>query len=134
MDLSSLIHRLRELPQYDQLRRTIISGDAPPGPLLLPRAARAATAAALVRDLGRSAVLIVPRSDRLLALAEELPAWDPQLQLLAFPEPNPIFYEHTAWWPRTIQQRASALAILTAAQNTTDACFPANNHPTLIMA
>jgi transcription-repair coupling factor (superfamily II helicase) len=134
MNISSLIERLRRLPEYQQLRRTIISGEEMHGPLLLPRAARAATAAALVRDLNRSAVLVVPHNDRLLTLAEELPAWDPELKLIPFPEPNPIFYEHTAWWPRTIQQRAAALAIMTADQPQNEGNSPAANHPALILA
>ncbi len=134
MNLTSLIDRLRKLPEYEQLRRTIISGEELLGPLLLPRAARAATAIALIRDLDRSAVLVVPRNDRLLTLAEELPAWDPELQLISFPEPNPIFYEHTTWWPRTIQQRAAALAILTADKPPNEGGALAANHPTLILA
>jgi len=134
MDISSLIHRVRDLPEYLRLQQTILSGGDDPGPLLLPRAARAALAVALVRDLGRNAVLIVPRNDRLLMLSEELPAWDPGLRLLPFPEPNPIFYELAAWWPRTIQQRAAGLATLTASQHAQAEVSTKVDSPTLILA
>ncbi|HEY71434.1 MAG TPA: transcription-repair coupling factor, partial [Anaerolineae bacterium] len=113
MNLSALIRRFHELPEYDPLRGAMLSGKDVPPFLDLPRAVRAALAVSLVRDLKRNSLLLVARNDRMLTLSEELLAWDPQLRLLLFPEPNPIFYEQAAWWPRTIHQRAATLAILT---------------------
>ncbi len=134
MDLSSLCDRVRRIPEYEQLRQVMASGKEVQGPLLLPRAARVAVAVSLVRDLGRTALLLVPRNDRMLTLAEEIPSWDPELHLLTFPEPNPIFYEHTPWWPRTIQQRAAALAFITAKNEVEPDTQMKVDRPTLILA
>jgi transcription-repair coupling factor (superfamily II helicase) len=70
----------------------------------------------------------------MLTLAEEIPSWNPDLRLLTFPEPNPIFYEHTPWWPRTIQQRAAAMAFVTAKNGEKPDLHLETEQPTLILA
>ncbi len=113
MDLSSLLDAIRALPTYQSLLKGLARGRTPEQPLRLIRAARPPVAAALAEDLGRPVVLLVSRHDRLLTLAEEMPAWAPKLRLLPFPDPRPLFYERAAWGPRTIGQRLTVLAALT---------------------
>jgi transcription-repair coupling factor (superfamily II helicase) len=115
MDLSGLLERLRAVPAYRSLREDLASRNRGRGCLRLPRSARAPVAAALACDLRRPVALLVPRPDRMLVLAEELPAWAPGLQVLSFPDPGPLFYERVAWGPRALRQRITTLAALTEA-------------------
>jgi transcription-repair coupling factor (superfamily II helicase) len=62
-------------------------------------------------------VLVVPRVDRALTLAEELPYWDPGIDVAILPEPDPLFYELLPWAERTRQQRAGILARLASETN-----------------
>jgi len=114
MDLSPLLARIRSLPDYVSLLQALTSDRSIPHPLRLPRATRPALAAAITRDLQRPVLLILPRADQLLTLAEEIPAWDPELDLLTFPDPNPLFYERSPWGPRTIHHRVTTLTKLTS--------------------
>jgi len=134
MDLAALLGAVRTLPAYRSLLTDLSERVAPDAPLRLIRAARPAIAAALAEDLPRPVVLLVSRHDRLLTLAEEMPAWAPGLHLLPFPDPRPLFYERAAWGPRTIGQRISALAALTAAQQPLTPAGAETPGPTLIMA
>jgi transcription-repair coupling factor (superfamily II helicase) len=79
----------------------------------LPRSARPYVIAALAGQ-GEAAITLVvtARVERAHDLAEQLPAWDPTLRVLSFPEPNPIFYERAPWGPRTIRARLQVLARL----------------------
>ena len=113
MDLSGLLDRLRAAPAYVTLRSDLASRTRGTGCLRLLRSARAPVAAALAQDLRRPIALLVPRPDRMMVLAEELPAWAPGLQVLPFPDPGPLFYERAPWGPRTIRQRVVTLAALT---------------------
>jgi transcription-repair coupling factor (superfamily II helicase) len=135
MDISSLLTSIRALPEYARLCQSLTSGEAPRRALQLPRAVRLPVAAALAGDLKRPVVFLLARADRMLTLSEELPAWDPDLQLLTFPDPNPLFYECAPWTPRTLRQRVTVLSTLTA-----DSQPPGSRNktkldlPTLIMA
>src|SRR3990170_2511981 len=117
MDLSGLLEPIRLLDGYQGLRRSLAEERDLCRLVPLPHAARIPVAAALAVDLAMPVLYVVARSDRLLALAEELPAWEPALRVLTFPSPNALFYEVTPWGPRTIQQRIGVLAALTAAQD-----------------
>jgi transcription-repair coupling factor (superfamily II helicase) len=132
MNLAALLRPIRELPAYGELLESLRLRKKDQPPLRLPRAARPALAAALSLDLGRPVVLLLPRHDRLLNLAEELPAWAPGLRILPFPDPRPLFYELASWGPRTLAQRASALAALTEGMEPNAEPGPAA--PTLILA
>jgi transcription-repair coupling factor (superfamily II helicase) len=113
MDISSLLQFLRGLSDYAELCEKLERGENIPYPLRLPRAVRPALITALAQDLKRPIVILLPRVDRMLTLSDELPAWDPDLSFLPFPDPNPLFYEKTAWSSRTIRRRATVLAELT---------------------
>jgi len=114
MNLSGLLQIIRNLPQYQQMLVTISKGDGLQLSLDLPRAARPAFAAALTEDLNRPVLFVVARNDRLLNLLEEIPAWAAGLEVHPFPVPSPLFYELAPWDERTIRQRATVLAKLTA--------------------
>ena len=114
MDLSSLVGAIRRLPAYRALLEDLARGAPPDQPQRLIRSARPPVAAALAEDLRRPVVLLLSRHDRLLTWVEEAPAWAPDLRLLPFPDPRPLFYERAAWGPRTIGQRLSVLSALTA--------------------
>lgn len=112
MDLSGLLDPIRALHGYSSLLRDIRDGRALPSSAPLMRSVRPAVAAALAVDSSLPVVYVVAHSDRLLALADELPSWAPELDVRAFPSPNALFYEVAPWGPRTIHQRVGVLAAL----------------------
>jgi transcription-repair coupling factor (superfamily II helicase) len=112
MDLLSLLGILREQAGYSSLLHQLASGEPLPSSVHLPRSARPALAAALALDLRRVVLCLVARPDRMQVLADEIPIWAPDLPLLTFPSPVPLFYETTTWGPRTIADRVRVLARL----------------------
>jgi len=70
----------------------------------------------------------------MIALIEEIPAWDPDLKILPFPDPNPLFYEQAAWSHSTIRRRVTCLASLTADRIPGGPSTNAFNQPTIIIA
>lgn len=80
----------------------------------LRRAARLPFLAALQRELNRPIVFLTDRTDRALAMQEELNLWAPQASRLFFPEPTPLFYENAAWGENTRRERLTALTALAA--------------------
>ena len=134
MDLSSILGLIRELPEYQAIHDSLAAGQVAPRSLALPRAARPTIAAVLSLDLRRSVVLVVSRPDRLLTLSDEIPAWAPELRLLPFPDPRPLFYERAYWGPRTLCQRVVALTTLTTGQLPGGPQPSASPPPSLILA
>jgi transcription-repair coupling factor (superfamily II helicase) len=112
MNLTSVVDRLRTVPEYRGLLESLSRHAAGAQSLRLPRSARPMLAAAMAQDLSCTVIYLVSRADRLLAVQEELNAWAPDLGIHAFPEPNALFYEPAAWGPRTIRQRAATLAYM----------------------
>ncbi len=82
----------------------------------LPRTARLALLARLQLDLQVPMLLLTNRSDRALALFDELSFWLPEGNNLYFPEPNPLFYEAMAWSERTRLDRLSVFSQLARQQ------------------
>ncbi len=80
----------------------------------LRRSARLPFLAALQFELSRPIVLLTDRTDRVLALAEELALWAPELPRFLFPEPAPLFYEQAAWGENTRRDRLNTLTLLAA--------------------
>jgi transcription-repair coupling factor (superfamily II helicase) len=107
MDLATLLDLIRQAPGY----LSSLSALSSHSPLSLPllSAARAPVAAALAKDVAAPTLIIAPRADRVLALAQEMPYWLPDPDLIVFPEPDPLFYEPQAWGNRTRQQRIQTL-------------------------
>lgn len=114
MDLSPVLQTIRDLPGYGNLHRRLGGDGKTTLSLPLSRAARPPIAASLALDLRQPILYVVPRNDRLHALLDELNAWSPEIRLLTFPEPNPLFYEQAPWNARTINQRIRCLATLVA--------------------
>jgi transcription-repair coupling factor (superfamily II helicase) len=106
MDLSSLLPTLH---QSIEPQEAISSGVLP-----LPASARAPVAASLISVLSAPMLVVSPRFDRVLTLAQELPHWIPQSEVAIFPEPDPLFYEKLPWGEQTRLQRAEILARLAA--------------------
>ncbi len=78
----------------------------------LPRAVRLPLTARLHRDLARPVLLISNRSDRALAMFEELGFWMDETDAHYFPEPNPLFYEKSTWGKGTRRDRLAVLTML----------------------
>lgn len=134
MDISSLLTYIRSMPEYSKLYQALIADHKLPHPLRLPRAVRPIMASALTRDLKCPVVYLLSRTDRLLTIAEELAAWDPELNILTFPDPNPLFYERAPWTPRTLRHRMINLAALTADLQLYNTQDPSTLRPLLILA
>jgi transcription-repair coupling factor (superfamily II helicase) len=121
MDLSRLLPLFQDHPRFSELlkrlqREAASAGAAPSSvSLSLLRAARPPLLAALARRLSAPIVLLTARADRALLLRDEIAAWDPQVEPLIFSEPTPVFYEPSPWGPRTVRERITALAGLSAA-------------------
>ncbi len=106
MDLSPLLPALRQsVDPADGVSR---------GTLPLPSSARAPIAASLMDAFAGPLLMVAPRVDRVLTLAQELPHWNPQIDVAVFPEPDPLFYERLPWGERTRQHRAEILARVAA--------------------
>jgi transcription-repair coupling factor (superfamily II helicase) len=111
--METLLNKIRELPQYQQLLRKLqANGTQLPG-LGLPRAVRLPVLAALHRDLNWPILLITDRADHALSLHDELGFWikSPRFH---FGEPNPLFYEQAAWGVTTRRERLQTLTALAA--------------------
>lgn len=117
MNLSGLLPALRALPEYRAALEALDVARSGPVALALPRAARIPVVAALAHDTQRPTLALAARSDRALALADELNVWLPSGAIQHFVEPNPLFYEYDAWGARTIRARLSVLATLSNLQS-----------------
>ena len=104
MDLSSLLPALRQSLEPEN---AIASGLLP-----LPTSARAPVAASMISERSAPLLIVSPRFDRVLTLAQELPYWTPSTPVAIFPEPDPLFYEKLPWGAQTRLQRAEILARL----------------------
>jgi len=117
-----LLDAIGELPAYRtllaELQKSpdILEGLAEKRPvragLGLPRSARLPLVAQLHRDLHHPVLLITNRSDRALALYEELQFWLGAEGVYYFPEPNPLFYERSGWGAGTRRDRLQVLTML----------------------
>src|SRR5215216_1425117 len=111
--MQSVLDKIRELPQFQQLLSQLRSnGKQLPG-LGLPRAARLPVLTALHQDLNRPILLVTDRADHALSLYDELGFWisSPRYH---FGEPNPLFYEQAAWGVTTRRERLQTLTALSA--------------------
>ncbi|MDY6846184.1 MAG: transcription-repair coupling factor [Chloroflexota bacterium] len=110
-----LLDKINSLPAYQGLLARLNEGldtsDTVQG-LGLPRAARLPVVARLYQDLKRPILLISNRADRALTLFEELQFWLGETQAYYFPEPNPLFYERSAWGKGTRRDRLAVLTLL----------------------
>jgi transcription-repair coupling factor (superfamily II helicase) len=111
MSLEHLIQQIAD--SFRDVIQPLQAGESLPN-LGLRRAARLPLAAALYEQLQRPLLLLTDRTDRALALADELGQWVPQAQRMIFPEPAPLFYENASWGETTRRERLNVLTILAA--------------------
>lgn len=115
LNLSGLLDVLKHEPTYQSLLDSLDIKSKPgagPAPLGLIRAARPFVLSALARDTQRPLVVVSARLDQATNIAEQLLAWDPSLRVMMYAEPNPLFYEHAPWGPRSTRARLTVLAAL----------------------
>src|SRR5215813_11133445 len=111
MHLDGLLPLMRQLPSYQALLDRLRSGGTTPDQHLL-RAARPFVSAALAQDLKRPVLIVTARVERAYNVAEQLPVWLPDRQVLRFAEPSSLFYERSPWAAPTIRARLDVLAHL----------------------
>ena len=93
-----------------------LQGGQPVSPLGLRRSARLPVLAMLNTAVQQPLLLLTDRTDRALALAEELSLWAPTAPRYLFPEPTPLFYEEAPWGLTTRRDRLTVLTLLAAYQ------------------
>jgi transcription-repair coupling factor (superfamily II helicase) len=108
MNLSGLLELVRAQEAYRALLADPGRGES----LGLPRAARAFVVAGLAADLGLPLLVVTGRAESAHNLAEQLPAWWPNLHVLTYAAPHPLFYERAEWGPRARRARLQTLARL----------------------
>ncbi|MBN1312282.1 MAG: DEAD/DEAH box helicase, partial [Anaerolineae bacterium] len=110
MKLSGLLELIRNNTAYRAVLADLHSGGGQSLGLL--RAARPYVTAALAQDSGMPVLAVTARIDLAHNLAEQLLAWAPNLRVLTYAEPNPIFYQRTPWGPGSKRARLQVLAEL----------------------
>src|SRR5512147_83548 len=110
MNLSGLLELIRAWPSYQALlaQTTKAAGQS----LGLIKAARPFVVAALARDTAQPVFVVTSRIDRAQNLAEQLLAWAPDLRVLTYSDPGPLFYQRTPWGANAIRQRLQVMAAL----------------------
>jgi transcription-repair coupling factor (superfamily II helicase) len=106
-----LIEQIRELPAYRSFLQSLQSTPNRSG-LGLMRSARLPVIAALHQDIEAPFLVITDRTDRALAVMDELSYWMGGQTPYYYPEPNPLFYEPAAWGTVTRRDRLQALTAL----------------------
>ena len=99
------------LPGYSDILASAGPGKTVPG-LGLIRSARLPVSVALAKDLNAPVLILTDRSERAFTLGDELKFWYPTANRLAFPAPNPLFYEQASWGNITRRERLQTLASL----------------------
>ncbi|MDD5467989.1 MAG: transcription-repair coupling factor [Anaerolineales bacterium] len=111
MELDALISLLSQ--SLASLAQSVQANEALSA-LGLRRAERPPVLAALRRQLRRPILLLTDRADHTLTFYDELALWSPEEPRQLFPEPNPLFYERSAWGEHTRRERLVALTALAA--------------------
>jgi len=104
---------IRRLPGYVDILPSLSPGVTIPG-LGLIRSARLPVGAALAQDQNTPVLIITDRSERAFTMGDELRFWFPTANRMAFPAPNPLFYEQAAWGNITRRERLQTLASLSS--------------------
>ena len=110
--LHGLLAWIREHPAYRTLRDALQAGLELPEHTLIHRA-RPPVTAALVEELRKPVVIVVPSVDESRRLVATLKLWlETPERLIQFPEPPVLFYERAPWTPEAITDRLNALSKL----------------------
>jgi transcription-repair coupling factor (superfamily II helicase) len=108
---NNMLDSIRNLPGYPEILNSIAPGKTAPG-LGLIRSARLPVAAALAIDLNQPVLILTDRSERAFVLGDELKFWLTEMNRMAFPAPNPLFYEQASWGNITRRERLQTMAVL----------------------
>ena len=108
---NNMLDSIRNLPGYSEILKSVAPGKTIPG-LGLIRSARLPVAAALAQDLNQPVLILTDRSERAFVLGDELKFWLAEMNRMAFPAPNPLFYEQASWGNVTRRERLQTLAVL----------------------
>ncbi len=100
--LDSILDNCRPLVEAVQAGKQL-------APLTLRRSARLPVVASIYHCCQQPVLLLTDRTDRALAMMEELALWMPESTRLYFPEPTPMFYETGAWGEASRRDRLIAL-------------------------
>ena len=112
MNLSGLTSLIGEMPAYRELLRELAEREGEHRAVLI-EAAKPYLVATLHKELQLPVLLIVSSSEEAKRFYEQLLIWcDEQVQLMLFPEPDALPYEHLAPDPFTEQQRLQVLSSL----------------------
>ena len=119
LSLSGLLSLIEDIPSYRELIEGLgvqhatqrsLPSTFHPLTLSLLSAARPYLIAALQRDLERPLVVVTARPEKAHQLYSQLRLWSARPEnVLLFPEPNALPYEHITWNIETIQQRIRVL-------------------------
>ncbi|MEA3335507.1 MAG: transcription-repair coupling factor [Chloroflexota bacterium] len=116
MNLSGLLPIVHAAAPYKQLIEALNAGQSDTTPLSVYSAARPYLIAALARDLGRTVLVLVARSEQARRMHEELQMWLPPSTAAAtthlFADPDSLPFERIPWSRETRQRRLGALASL----------------------
>ncbi|MEW6179020.1 MAG: transcription-repair coupling factor [Chloroflexota bacterium] len=107
-----ILEAIRSLKAYQRLLEDLRAGHPIPTGLGLMRPARLPLLAALWEDLDLPLLFITDRTDRAMAVLDELAFWMDRSALQIYPEPNPLFYEQAAWGTVTRRDRLNSLTSL----------------------
>ncbi|TFH34224.1 MAG: transcription-repair coupling factor, partial [Anaerolineales bacterium] len=113
MNLSLLHEIIRSHAGYTELQQSLQKHEPGFRSLGLLSSIRTPFLAGISKDLERPILYLIPRVDRLLTRKEELPLWNPQIEIQSFPDPGPLFYEWAPWSHQIRADRAATLASLT---------------------
>ena len=113
--MNAVLELIHKLPAFKELVSSIEAGKSPIN-LALLRAARLPVLAALHQEKQIPILLLTQKTDRAMALAEELAIWLPNSAQYFFPEPTSLFYENQPWGDNTIQERLQTLTALSSGQ------------------
>ncbi|MFC1949402.1 transcription-repair coupling factor, partial [Chloroflexota bacterium] len=111
MDFTNLLHLIEEMPAYRQLTEELEQGDSSTRAALLD-AAKPYFIASLYQRLSIPLLIITAQPERSKKLYEQLLTWCPYMEVLLFPEPESLPYEHVAFDTSTEMDRLKALSTL----------------------
>ncbi len=127
---NNMLDLIHSLPGYSDILSSVGAGKIIPG-LGLIRSARLPVAVSLGERTDAPIQILTDRSERAFTMGDELKFWFPTAHRMAYPAPNPLFYEQASWGNITRRERLQTLAAL-AAYHIPGAEKPAN--PPLIFS
>jgi transcription-repair coupling factor (superfamily II helicase) len=114
--MNQILERVQKVSGYQALLTALAGPVKEPISLALMRAARLPVLAALHRSTSHPILLITQKTDRAMALFDELSIWLPEASRFFFPEPSSLFYENLPWTEEVRRDRLLTLTNLISLQ------------------